>query len=516
MSSIRRPAVLAAAVATSAAMAATAFVLPATATAAAAEAGTAPAASVAQGAPATIPVIGGTLDWGVLESYRTYVTTIAQGEITVAGGAKKTAKGFTFGSATGEYDPATHLVTAAFKGSVTFTSAAHRFEVKLANPRIDTGKKLLIIDVTRDGVLTKSVPFAKVAFGGQSMADLGTTLTADAAKLLGSDSYSGKAGDPLTAVLKFPSQPTKSPSPSASPTKTPTSSPSASPTKPVPTKPAPSKPASPTPSAPSASTSSPAAGGPQKILGGKLTWGVKESFRKYVQRAGGTVTPAGGAVANGDSFAFGGGKGTLETKARKLNATFAGNLRFQYAGHGIDMTFGNVRVNAQGDKGTLVLDVKTAAGVKANIPFATLDLSKADYKTKNGVLTLNGVRTALTAEGSAAFANSTTGSMYPVGTRADDVNLTVSVDKDAVLPPAGTGTGTPAGTGTGTPAGTGTGTPAGTGTGTGTAGGGGTVGGGLAATGAEIPADALLGSAAIIAAGAGAVFFARRRRTAQN
>lgn len=488
MSSIRRPIAIAAAVATAAAIGATAFVLPATA------AGNAPAVSAAQGAPATIPVVDGTLDWGVLESYRTYVTTIAQGQITVADGAKKTAKGFTFGSATGQYDPATHLVTAGFKGSVTFKSAAHRFEVKLANLRIDTGKKLLIIDVTRDGVLTKDVAFAKVAFGGQPMANLGTTLTADAAKLLGSDGYKDKAGDPLTAVLKFPPRPTQSPSPSASPTKSPTASPSAS-ASPSPSKPAPSKPASPKPTA---STSSPATGGPQKILGGKLAWGVKESFRKYIQNGGGTVTPAGGAVANGDSFAFGGGKGTLDTKARKLNATFAGNLRFKYAGHGIDMTFSNVRINAVGAKGTLVLDVKTAAGVKANIPFATLDLSKADYKTKNGVLTLNAVRTALTAEGSAAFANDTTGSMYPVGTRADDVNLTVSVDKNAVVPPAGTG-------GTGS-----------TGS-TGTTGGGGTVGGGLAATGAEIPAGALLGSsAAIVAAGAGAVFVARRRRLAQN
>ncbi|WP_302170434.1 HtaA domain-containing protein [Streptomyces sp. TBY4] len=494
MSSIRRPIALAAAVATSAAIAATAFVLPATAAAPA----SAPA-SAAQGTRAAIPVVGGTLDWGVLESYRTYVTTIAKGEITVADGAKKTAKGFTFGSATGQYDPATHLVTAAFQGSVTFKSAAHRFEVKLANLRIDTGTKLLVIDVTRDGVLTKDVPFAKVAFAGQSMAGLGTTLTADAAKLLGSDSYKDKAGDPLTAVLEFPPRPTQSPSPSPStsastspsPSQSASSSPSpsASASGSTSASPSPSKPASPTPSA---STSSPATGGPQQILSGKLAWGIKESFRTYVVNGGGTVTPADGALANGDSFAFGGGKGTLDTKARKLNATFAGNLRFQYAGHGIDMTFGNVRISAEGAKGTLVLDVKTAAGVKADVPFATLDLSKADYTTKNGVLTLSAVRTALTAEGSAAFANSTTGSMYPVGTRADDVNLTVSVDKGAVLPPAGTG-------------------------GTGSTGGGGTVGGGLAATGAEIPAGALLGSsAAIVAAGAGAVFVARRRRTAQN
>lgn len=492
MSSTRRPVALAAAVATATAVAigATAFVLPATA------AGGAPAAAAAQGASASIPVVGGTLDWGVLESYRTYVTTIAQGEITVVDGAKKTAKGFTFGRATGQYDPASHVVTAAFKGSVTFKSAAHRFEVKLANLRIDTAKKMLIIDVTRYGALTKDVPFAKVAFGGQSMAGLATTLTADAARLLGSDSYKDKAGDPLTAVLEFPPPSSASPSPSVTPTKTPSPKPTSTPPSTPPSTPSssPSKPAPSKPASPSPSTSSPAAGGPQQILGGKLAWGVKESFRKYVQSAGGTVTPADGALANGDSFAFAGGKGTLDTKARKLNASFVGNLRFQYAAHGIDMSFGNVRVNTEGAKGTLVLDVKTAGGVKTDIPFATLDLSEAEYKTKGGVLTLNAVRTALTAEGAAAFANDTTGSMYPVGTRADDVNLTVSVDKNAVLPanPAGTG-------------------------GTGTTGGGGTVGGGLAATGAEIPAGALLGSsAAIIAAGAGAVFVARRRRTAQN
>ncbi|MCY0937332.1 HtaA domain-containing protein [Streptomyces sp. H34-S4] len=101
-------------------------------------------------------------------------------------------------------------------------------------------------------------------------------------------------------------------------------------------------------------------------LRGRAVHRDPESFRKYVQSAGGTVTPAGGAVANGDSFAFAGGKGTLDIKARKLNTSFAGNLRYQYAAHGIDMTFGNVRVNTEGAKGALVLDVKTAGGVKAD------------------------------------------------------------------------------------------------------------------------------------------------------
>ncbi|CAM5423535.1 hypothetical protein SAVIM338S_02352 [Streptomyces avidinii] len=492
MSSTRRPVALAAAIATAAAIGATAFVLPAVA------AGGAPgAAGTAAQAVAPTPVIGGTLDWGLLADFRDYVLTTAEGQITVADGATKTDKGFQFGGATGQYDGNTHFVTAAFKGSVTFKSAAHHFEVKLANLRIDTGTKKLVVDVTRDGKLTADVPFADVAFGRPPMTNVATTLTAEAAKLLGSGKYAGMAGDPLTAVVELGETPSSSPSPSVSTSKSPSPSVSTSASASASTSASASKSAS-----PSATTSSPAADGPQQILSGKLAWGVKESFRKYVQGSGGTVSPADGAVANGDSFAFGGGKGTLDAKALKLNASFAGNLRFQYAAHGIDMTFGNVRVNAEGAKGTLVLDVKTSAGTKSDIPFATLDLSKAEYKTKDGLLALNAVRTALTAEGAAAFANDTTGSLYKAGDRVDDVNLTVSVDKDATLPTTAP-TNAP-----NTPA------PAVGGVG-GSVGGG--VGGNLASTGAEIPAGALLGaSAAIVAAGAGAVFVARRRRAAQN
>lgn len=166
------------------------------------------------------------------------------------------------------------------------------------------------------------------------------------------------------------------------------------------------------------------------------------------------------------------------------------------------MTFANPRVDATGKSGTLYVDVKNASGSKAAVPFATLDLSKTDYKTKGGVLALNAVPAAFTAEGAAAFANDTTGSMYKAGDAIDPVSFSVAVDKDAVLPTTGT-TGGTGGTG---------GTTGGTG---GTVGGG-SVGGNLAATGAEIPAAALLtASGVIVAAGAGAVFLARRRRTAQ-
>ncbi|MFE2240730.1 HtaA domain-containing protein [Streptomyces virginiae] len=472
MSSIRRPISLAAAVLTAAALGATAFALPAT----------------AAGGPPTGPVkiVGGSLDWGVLASYRAYVTGMAKGTITVADGAQRNADGtLRFVEPTGQYDPAGgHVVKAAFKGSVTFSSPApptgHGFEVKLSDIRIDTGTKKLTADVTKSGATAQDVPLATVAFAGQSMTGLATTLTKEAADVLGSAGYEGKAGDPLTASLKFEEPPAPEPTP----------------TKPTPTQdPTPTK--DPSPTAP--------ADGTQKVLNGKLTWGVKESFRRYVLGAG-SITPAGGAAKNGDLFDFAFGKGELDVKKQKLNASFEGNLRFQYAAHGIDMTFANPRVDATGKSGTLYVDVKNAAGSRTGVAFATLDLSKTDYRTKNGVLALNSVPAAFTADGAAAFANDTTGSRYKAGDPIDPLTFSVAVDKDATLPSTGGSTG-------GSTNGGATGGSTG---GTGGTAGGGSVGGNLADTGAEIPAGALLTtSGVVIAAGAGAVFLARRRRTAQ-
>ncbi|MFD5508572.1 HtaA domain-containing protein [Streptomyces sp. NPDC127051] len=478
----RRSLALAAAVATAAALGATAFVLPATAV------GGGQASAAVASAP--MPIVNGTLDWGVLASYRSYVLNIAKGTITPADGAGLNADGtFRFSSATGQYDKdGGHIVTAAFKGSVTFDAPAHGFKLTLANLRFDTGTKKLTADVTKNGTLTPDVPMADVAFGGQSMEKLGTTLTKEAAAQLGSDKYVGLAGDPLTAALQF-GQPSTSPSPSVTP------SPSAS-TSPSPTPSGPSNSATPSPGA-----SSPAADGPQQLLGGRLTWGVKEGFRSYVVKGGGSVSPADGAVASGDTFAFVLGKGELDVKKQKLSATFAGNLRFQRADHGVDMTFANVRINAEGKKGTLVLDVKSPTATKVNVPFATLDLSKAEYRTSGGLLTLNAVPAAFTAEGAAAIGAPSPD--YAEGKPTDPVTLSVSVDKDVVIP-------TTAPTTTPTSATGGTG-----GTG-GTVGGGGSVGGNLASTGAEVPAGALLAtSGAVVAAGAGAVFLARRRRAVQ-
>ncbi|MFE2271325.1 HtaA domain-containing protein [Streptomyces lavendulae] len=502
MSSHRRPAFLAAAVLTAATLGTAASVIPATAADAVPAAG-APAAA------APVKVIGGTLDWGLLADYRAYVTGMAKGTITVADGAKTNADGsLQFGEATGAYDEAAgNVLKAAFKGSVTFSSPAppvgHGFEVKLSDFRIDTGTRKVTADVTKDGSTTQDVPLAAVAFGRPPMEKLATVLTKETADALRATRYEKLAGDPLTVKVQF-----ESPSPGTSTGTSPSTSPK-----------------------PSTTGGTPPADGVQKLLAGRLRWGVKESLRSYVT----SVTPAAGAVKDGESFSFAFGKGELDTRKQKLSASFEGSLRFRHADHGIDMTFANVRVNTEGDKGTLVLDVITPEGAKTNVPFATLSLPKTEYKTQDKVLALNGVRAALTAEGAAAFTYKGE-PMYKTGVRIDDVNLSVGLDKDATLPSTG-GTGTTGGSnttgGSGTTGGS-TGTTTGGTTTGGTVGGssgssgssgttgttgssGGSVGGKLASTGAEIPAGALLGaSGAVIAAGAGAVYVARRRRTAGN
>ncbi|MEV6951238.1 HtaA domain-containing protein [Streptomyces sp. NPDC051183] len=480
MSSNRRPINLAAAVLTAAALGVTAFAIPATAAGEAAP-GAAPAA-----AP-VMKVIGGTFDWGVLERYRKYVTRPVEqggagGTITGSDGARVNADGtFQLGAVGGAYDPAAHTVKAAFKGGVTFASPAHGFEVTLSDFRFDTATQKVTADVAKKGAETKQdVPLADFV-AGRSTENLPTKITEQAAAELGGP-YKGVDGDPLTVKLEFE----KPASPSATPSSTPSSRPTPTPTP------------TPTPSRTATTTAQPTAtataDGPQKVLGGKLTWGVKESFRRYVQSAG-SITPAGGAVKSGDLFDFAFGKGELDAKKQKLSASFEGNLRFQYAAHGIDMSFANLRVEATGKAGTLYVDVTNASGTKAGVPFATLDLSKTDYRTKGGVLALNAVPAAFTAEGAATFANATTGSMYHAGDPVDPVSFSVAVDKDATLSATG-------------------GTTGGTAAGGSTAGGAGSVGGNLATTGSEIPAGTLLGaSAAVIAAGAGAVFLGRRRRT---
>ncbi|MEU5997252.1 HtaA domain-containing protein [Streptomyces sp. NPDC047197] len=500
MAATRRPITLAAAVATAVTLGATALTLPALA---------------ADGEAAAAPKMelkDGTLDWGFKETFRKYVTGMAAGKIEATDGAKQAADNgvFTFTDGKGTYDTGTHATDTAFKGSVRFSSTAHRFDIKVSDVKVRTEGTggAIQADISLNGTAQNDIDLAKLDLtgirpgqgegGAMTFKDIPATLTADGAKAFNGMYKEGDKLDPATLSVKAggaPTQkPTETPKPTDKPTQTP--KPTAKPTEtPKPT----GKPTA-TPK-PTSGTERPAG----EVHDGSLAWGVKESFRRYIESGGG-ATLSGGAEKNDNGYDFPYAKGDVDSDAKKLNASFGGAVRFQYKAHGIDMKFSDIKVAASGAKGTLTVDVTTPKGTNNDVKFATLDLSKASYAAKDDVVVLDKVPAAFTAAGAKQFESEDAPSGYKAGDAIDPVTVALSVAEGAELPGGSGGSG---GTGGATDSGT-------TGGGSSDLGGGGSVGGGtggsLASTGSSVPTGALLGTAGAIAAvGAGAVFMARRR-----
>ncbi|MGW8331360.1 HtaA domain-containing protein [Streptomyces sp. NPDC055897] len=482
------------------------FALAAAAATAASLGATAPAfaAPAPEGAAPKLELKDGTLDWGFRESFRKYIA--AAGRITVADGAKQAAANgvFTFTGGTGTYDTATHATANAFKGSVRFEAHGGVLDIRLSDLKVATAgtKGAITADITtkdqagkeqvKDDVPLAGLDLSKVrpgsgAGGAMVFKDIPTALTKAGAAAFNGQYKEGDPLDPATLTVTPVTTPSK-PKPSDRP-------------KP-PDKPEPS--GNPKPSGnpePAGHPKPPTAPAPEQagqgsVSDGRLTWGLKESFRRYVNSGGGTKA-ADGAKKQGDLFDFSLGKADLDAKARTLDAAFKGSVNFSYPAHQLDMTFSDLKVKATGDKGTLTLDVTTPKGRRDDIAFATLDLSRADYTVKNDVVRLAAVPAAFTAEGAAAFANDTTGSMYKAGEAIDPLDLAFTVRDGAALPQ---GSGTVPVSDTTTPSGT-----------VGSSVGGTAV---LAATGTGAPAGALLGAAGAVAAAGAALLFAVRRRRA--
>ncbi|MGC9499661.1 HtaA domain-containing protein [Streptomyces sp. WG7] len=516
----RRSTALAAAVATAAALGATALATVGATTASAAE----------------VPLKDYELTWGIKETYRNYVATFAKGSFTPADGATQAAGNgaFTFVDGTGTYESTGHTVDLAFGGSLAIESTAHRFALTLSDVRFDSKDAEITADVTRDGTTQDDVPLATVAVT-REMKDMATTLTEEAAEVFGSAGYKGAAGDPLTVARKTPPAPGPTPStdaPTTEPSTTP--SPTATQTQPEDPEPTATETTSTAPgpsvtatastgSSPSATAPATAAPAKGEIADGTLGWGVKESFRTYVVdgHAKGRVTVSGGATqaAGNGAFTFKDATGTYDTDADTLTASFQGAVNFK--GHetngtyGLDLTLSNLKATLDGGTGTLTADVNSLGTRTRGVVLADLKAKSADLTARNDVITVDGVAATLTAASEQVFGN------YRAGTALDAVDLSVALSEDAQLPDGdGTTGGSGASGGSGTTGGTGGAsgsTTGGTGStigGTGTTTGGSIGGGSLASTGADIPGPALGTAAGVaVAVGAGAVFAARRRRT---
>ncbi|MFB7127906.1 HtaA domain-containing protein [Kitasatospora sp. NPDC056273] len=179
-----------------------------------------PSASGGPGtAPATLPVVNGTLDWKVKESFRTYLESpMAAGKVEFGGGAAD----YRFGGATGAYNTTDHSLSAAFNGSVRF----------LGHPgkdgwALDTTLSKLGLTIDRDGAFLTADVNGKSQDGGSTslsgvriarldvpasalkpvggvvtLSGVPATLTAEGVPAF-SNYPAGTALDPVSATLAF-------------------------------------------------------------------------------------------------------------------------------------------------------------------------------------------------------------------------------------------------------------------------------------------------------------------------
>ncbi len=114
---------------------------------------------------APAPQTAGSLVWGVKASWRSYITGIAAGSITVTGGASGVGGGYSFPQSSAALD-ASGLGTAAYRGGVTFRGHDGALDVRLADPivRVTSATSGVLSVVTYDG----RVDFATLALGSGS------------------------------------------------------------------------------------------------------------------------------------------------------------------------------------------------------------------------------------------------------------------------------------------------------------------------------------------------------------
>ncbi|MEU1814067.1 HtaA domain-containing protein [Streptomyces roseifaciens] len=528
-----------------------------------AHAATADAPQTTTGGAGRYELQDGTLEWGVKKKFRDYVS--GDGKIEVADGVQR-AEGsgaFVFGSGVGTFDPAAKAVSTTFKGKVHFFAHPDEkkekwgldFEladVKLTTRTANGGKAdVITADVTSGGTTQDDVVIAsadlskhEVANGALVFAGIPVKLTEQGSKVLGYKA--GTELDPATLKVKYKYVPGQgqgqqsggqaggatgggaSTGATGGGTSTGTSGGSTSGT---------------TGGTSTGSTGGASTGtttgttgdttgtGTQKPKGelydGNLDWGLRKSFRDYITDGfgAGKIEVTGPATKTGAGFRFPKGEGKFDEAGSTLKAAFKGQVRFTGHEGELDLTFGKFELEASGKTGKLSAEVVSKAdGAKPKtVQLADLTLTDGVPKAKDGVVHLQGVGAKLTEDGAKVFSYKGR-NFYKAGSDLDPVTAAVAVEANAKLPepPAGTGTGSGSqGSGSGS-SGSGAGSTGGS-TGGSTTGGAGTTGGGsttggslntasLASTGAGTPTAPLLGAAgALVLAGSGAVFAARRR-----
>lgn len=172
------------------------------------------------------------------------------------------------------------------------------------------------------------------------------------------------------------------------------------------------------------------------VQGGRLDWGIRSSFQRYVTGpvAKGSYSLTGGAATVGGSgFRFHSATGTYDGDTGGFRAAFSGGVRFtghrtEAGTYQLDLTLSRPTVSIAGSTGTLYVDVTSkakgtgAVTTSRQVPFASLSLGGIDMRGGGTSVVLNNLPATLTAQGARSFAG-----YYTAGTALDPVSLSADV-----------------------------------------------------------------------------------------
>ncbi|CAL9292352.1 hypothetical protein SUDANB148_02026 [Streptomyces sp. SudanB148_2056] len=172
------------------------------------------------------------------------------------------------------------------------------------------------------------------------------------------------------------------------------------------------------------------------VQGGRLDWGIKTSFQRYVTgpvAQGGYALTSGAATVGGSGFRFHSATGTYDGETGAFRAAFSGGVRFtghrtDSGAYQLDLTLSSPTVAVSGGSGTLYVDVTSKAKdtgaitTARQVPFASLSLSGIDMRGGGTSVVLNNLPATLTAQGATSFAG-----YYTAGTALDPVSLSADV-----------------------------------------------------------------------------------------
>lgn len=168
--------------------------------------------------PAVVtPIASGSLNWGIKESFRSYITSsIAHGTITTSG-ARASGGSYVFGQAAGgSFTEASGVGTSNYSGAVRFTGHAGVLDVTVANPvvRVDSATSgTLFVTVNGSQIAMANLNLAaanrSVSNGAVTYSGAPAVLTSAGTgvfSLSGSPFYTvGTALDPVTFTIGAPS-----------------------------------------------------------------------------------------------------------------------------------------------------------------------------------------------------------------------------------------------------------------------------------------------------------------------